>query len=154
MQSSAAFVLARIRNVTAKADCGLLLDMPISTKAAPQALPSSSLNWGLNQCPASSRNLLRSATPKQLLDKLPRSIRLPGGAWGATDFFLPSPDTACPEVPRQRADDKPRFGTARAPGVGVNRRPRDPVWKPLEFLAAYLPLKAVMTFSGNKTFSR
>jgi hypothetical protein len=33
---------------------------------------------------------------------------------GATDFSLRRPDAEFPEVPRQRADDTPRFGTARA----------------------------------------
>jgi hypothetical protein len=31
-------------------------------------------------------------------------------------FLPPKPGAAFPEVPRQRADDTPRFGTARAPG--------------------------------------
>jgi hypothetical protein len=42
----------------AKTPCNLLLNMPIATKAAPRTLPSSSLKWGLKQCPALSRNLL------------------------------------------------------------------------------------------------
>jgi hypothetical protein len=35
----------------------------------------------------------------------------------------------------------------------VNRRSRRRVWKPLESLAAYFPLEAIMTFSSDKTFS-
>ena len=70
--------------------------------------------------------------------------------------FLPPKEARTQRTPRFRGSvPTTRRGLALRVhlGVGVNRRSRRPVWKPLESLAAYFPLEAVMIFSNDKTFS-